>query len=107
MYYHTRIESSKKGKGNLWSIINELRGKSTHKSCNTNINPFNTFYCNIDENATKNLNRTIDLLDFVKSSPIKYSFFLRETNSLEILKVCNDIHNKTASGYDEMSVCYI
>lgn len=106
IYFRDRFGNSRNRQRDAWKVVNELRGKKSTKSVDSNLdcNKINEFYSSIAVNLNSYLTPDCDYRTFLNTVNVSESFYLVPTNIYEIKEVLNDIQNKNASGWDELSV---
>ena len=104
-YYRNKIEQSSNINKESWKIVNKLRGKdSSVVSSTLKANDLNSFYCSIASDLSKKIISNKDPLDYLSNISVSDTFFLYQTTSAEIKKIFKKLKNKSASGWDKISL---
>lgn len=106
IFYENRLNDANNKTKEAWSIVNDLRGKNSvqpHVS-DLDSNILNKYYCSIANRLTENLHSNIDPLEGLRDLLVDDTFTFRNTNTLELRCIFDEIKNKNSSGIDEISI---
>ena len=119
-HYHSIVEKYKHNIKNAWTNIKDLLQQSKVKrdfpnhflingeemtDANNIANKFCEYLTNIGDSFTKNINMTknIKVEDFLTSTR-NCTFQFYKTDDSSILKIINELPNKTSTGFDDLSM---
>lgn len=104
-YFQNRIQKSQNKQKESWGIVKELSGTSRVLSgCNLDADDLNSFYCSIAGSLADGAGDREDAMVFLGSISVRDTFFFSPTDTGELEQTCRDIKNKSAAGWDRMSL---
>lgn len=107
LYYKNRISNAVNISRETWSIVNDLRNKSSLPPQTTTPGPdeLNDYFIDVAKNLTSSLNSNTDPLSFLPTCRKNiHSLFFHPVDSNELLKVISDIKNKPSCGEDGLPI---
>lgn len=107
LFYSARIERSVDKQREIWSIVNDLRGKysgNANGASDLSANDFNDFCCTIAGNLMPD--RTCGGVDPMlhMNASVRESFYFNPVDSCELVSIFAQMKNKKSSGWDGISL---
>lgn len=106
-FYRDRMSGAENAAKEAWSIVNDLRGKTSYakRSAEVSPNDFNEFYCSIALKISESIDPSTDPLSYLnKAYYVNETFILGETNVEELKTIIYDIKKTNSAGVDEIPV---
>jgi hypothetical protein len=99
-YFSNLFERNKKISREIWNQINKLKSNSVVTCPTVDVNLLNDFFADLGPSSTAGI--MLDSTDYKQYVPhYAHSFFLRETDTNEIISVCRSLKPKVSSGYPD------